>query len=216
MSETTIKGALFDLDGVLINSEPGYTVFWQDMDDLYPTGVKDFAHVIKGTTLHNILSTYFPDPDKQADIVKHIDEFEATVDYPLFPGALDFITDLKRRGIPVALYTSSSDEKMHSLHQKLPNLIGMFDIVITGNMVKHSKPDPEGYIRAAEALGCDIHNCYVFEDSLQGVEAGRRSGATVIGIATTNPRAALEASADMIVDTIADITVEQLLNIKKK
>lgn len=53
-------GVLFDLDGVLIDSESIYTEFWEDVDKVFPTNVPDFAHIIKGSTLPKILGTYFP------------------------------------------------------------------------------------------------------------------------------------------------------------
>ena len=56
---TTKRAVLFDLDGVIIDSESLYTVFWNDMDRLYPTGVENFAKVIKGSTLPKIFETYW-------------------------------------------------------------------------------------------------------------------------------------------------------------
>lgn len=202
--------ALFDLDGVLIDSEGTYTCFWEDIDQIYPTGIPNYAQVIKGTNLQKILANY-PSQQVRDDIVRRIDEFEADMDYPMFAGAEALLRELRLHGIPTAIVTSSSTQKMDSLFAKTPELRKMVDKVVTGSEVTRSKPDPEGYILAAKKLGVPPTECVVFEDSLQGLEAGRQSGAKVVGIATTNPRSALVGRADIIVDSVADLTVDFLI-----
>lgn len=204
------RGVLFDLDGVLIDSESVYTKFWEKIDSIYPTGIADFAHVIKGSTLTSILAT-FTDDDVRADIIERIHEFEHTMLYRAFPGVAELLEELRRRGIPAAIVTSSDDVKMRHLWEQLPWLRLYFDVIIDGSMVTRSKPDPQGYLLAAQAVGLPIEDCFVVEDSLPGLEAGQRSGATVIGIATTNPRRAVEAKAHYTVDTVGDLNVDTLL-----
>ena len=75
-------------------------------------------------------------------------------------------------------------------------------------MVKHSKPDPEGYLLGASKLGLAPEDCYVFEDSMQGVEAGRRSGATVVAVATTNSRERLAGKGKYIIDSFLQLSVK--------
>lgn len=206
--------ALFDLDGVLIDSEGTYTQFWAEMERIHPTGIPDYPHVIKGTNLQKILSNY-PSEAVRDDIVRRIDEFEAEMEYPMFDGAERLLSQLREHHIPSAIVTSSSREKMHSLFVKEPRLRNMVDEIVTGSEVTRSKPDPEGYLLAARKLGVDPSECVVFEDSLQGIEAGRLSGAMVVGIATTNPRSALVGRADIIVDSIADVSFEMLQGIRR-
>ena len=102
-----MKGVLFDLDGVLIDSETLYTEFWSNAEKKYPTGVEDFAYVIKGNNLAKILSTYFPDKEVQADLLRMIDEFERNMQYPIFPGAMELVYSLIQQNIPCAIVTSS-------------------------------------------------------------------------------------------------------------
>ena len=127
------------------------------------------------------------------------------MEYPVYPGVMDFLRRLAAKGIPSAIVTSSDNVKMDLLFSRRPELREMVNVIITGSMVKHSKPDPEGYLRGAELIGVPIEDCCVFEDSLQGLQAGRSSGATVIGIATTNPRAKVELLADITLDSFAEI-----------
>ena len=74
-------GFLFDLDGVLIDSEREYTRIWTDIDKAYPTGIENFALKIKGTTLDNILSTYYPEEEVKKNVKRMLDEEESAMKY---------------------------------------------------------------------------------------------------------------------------------------
>lgn len=205
-------GALFDLDGVLIDSESSYTRFWQQIDREYPTGIDNYAIAIKGTTLEEIMKHY-DDEAVKADILQRIHEFQGQMKFEIFDGVMEFLNDLKTHAIPCAIVTSSDDRKMERLFSQLPQLREMFDIVIDASMVSRSKPDPEGYLKAAVALGCDPGDCFVFEDSRQGVKAGRASGAKVVGLATTLPAEAIAADANIVIPSFKSFSVEQLFQI---
>lgn len=201
--------ALFDLDGVLIDTEGIYSGFWESIDRLYPTGIDNFAAAIKGTTLTEILS-HFPTEQIRADIKQRIHDFEETMVYELMPGVDTFLDALVGAGWPIAIYTSSDDKKMSCLRRQQPRLFELADVIVTGSQVSHSKPDPEGYNKAAEMLGCPIGDCVVFEDSLQGLEAGRRSGAVVVGLATTNPASVIKGKARVILDGFTGFGISDL------
>lgn len=200
---TNINGALFDLDGVLIDTETLYTGFWQKIEQIYPTGIPDYALAIKGTTLTTILSRYTP--EVADDIRQRLQQFQDTMPFPLLPGALDFLENLRCRNIPTALYTSSDPRKLQLLRLQQPQLLSYFHTIIDGSMVSHSKPHPEGYILAARRIGRHPDECAVFEDSLQGLRAARASGALVVGIATTYPAERISPMADITVHTLADL-----------
>lgn len=202
MSNTT--GVLFDLDGVLIDTEPSYTEFWGAVGRKYNCGIDDFAHIIKGNTLGNILNTYFPNKSVQEEIVTDLKKHEAEMQYRVFDGVIEFVADLRKGGVRTAIVTSSNNIKMQHVREQLPELLANIDVVLTEENVTRSKPDPQGYMLAAERLGCESKNCYVFEDSLAGLEAGRRSGSKVVGVATTNSREIIADKADFVVDNTAD------------
>ena len=208
-----IKGVLFDLDGVLIDSETLYTEFWSNAEKKYPTGVEDFAYVIKGNNLAKILSTYFPDKEVQADLLRMIDEFERNMQYHIFPGAMELVNSLNQQNIPYAIVTSSDISKMDKLAMQHPDFLNHFNAMVTGNMVSKSKPDPECFLRGAEMIGVDIKDCVVCEDSPSGILAGLNSGAKVIAIATTLRRKDINKDAHKIVDSIADISVDDILSL---
>ena len=196
------KGMLFDLDGVLVDSEGEYSKFWGAMGDRYGL-VSTFASDIKGTTIGEILQN-FPESDRDG-ILAALHEFEANMEYPVYPGVMEFLGRLKKAGIPSAIVTSSDNVKMDLLFGRRPELREMVNVVITGSMVSRSKPDPEGYLKGAELIGAPVEECCVFEDSLQGLQAGRSSGATVVGIATTNSREKVAPLADITVDRFVEI-----------
>ena len=208
-----MKGVLFDLDGVLIDSETLYTEFWSNAEKKYPTGVDDFAYIIKGNNLAKILSTYFPDKEVQADLLRMIDEFERNMQYPIFPGAMELVNSLNQQNIPCAIVTSSDISKMDKLAMQHPDFLNHFNAMVTGNMVSKSKPDPECFLSGAEMIGVDIKDCVVCEDSPSGILAGLNSGAKVIAIATTLRRKDINKDAHKIVDSIADISVDDILSL---
>lgn len=200
-----IKGALFDLDGVLIDSESLYTSFWEEIGKSYKLPSPTFAHDIKGCTLTDILNRYFPDTATQAELTAKIHDYEQTMRYVLFPHVIDFLSKLRNEGYRMAIVTSSDATKMAYLFRQQPEFANLFDAIVNGSMVSRSKPDPEGYLKAASLIGCDISDCTVFEDSFQGIEAGRRSGANVIALATTNSRDSLEGLADNVIESFKEL-----------
>lgn len=201
-----MKGALFDLDGVLIDSEGLYTEFWAGIDRRFPTGVADFARVIKGNTLGTILNTYF-DSALHRQIVADLDHYELTMPYRAFDGAISLLQTMRQLGVATAIVTSSTLTKMAHVFASIPALEDAVDALVTADDVTRSKPDPQGYLIGAQKLRLDPAQCYVFEDSLAGLEAGRRAGCRVVAVATTNSRQALQGRADSIIDTIADFTL---------
>ena len=96
--------------------------------------------------------------------------------------------------------TSSDRRKMEALYRQHPNFTSHFQAIVTGDMVSHAKPAPECFLLGASLIGVDIHDCVVFEDSLKGLEAGRASGAHVVGLATTLSRTVIKDKADEVID----------------
>lgn len=215
MKEKKDIGCLFDCDGVIVDSERIYTKIWEAIEKQWPTGIDNFAYIIKGTTLEDILERYFPEEDRD-DVTKELLRLEGMMIYEALPGALDFLDELRQKGIPTAMVTSSNGYKMAHLWNDMPDLKEKFEVVITGDEVKCSKPDPEGYLAAAAAIGIDPRRCAVFEDSLQGVKAGKAAGAFVVGVAGTLKASDIAPYSDIVVNKVADINVEELVEVLKK
>lgn len=211
MSLTTKKtrGVLFDLDGVLLDSEGQYSIFWRSMEERFPTGVDDFSNYIKGFHLARILS-YFASDEIREQIVQELVEFEKNMRFEFFPGALEFVKRLRESGIPMAIVTSSDHKKMKALFSQHPDFPTLFEVIITGDMVTKAKPDPDCFLLGAKQLGIDIKDCIVFEDSRNGLMAARASGARVIGVATTLSADVVAPLSDLTVHSVDELDVEQI------
>lgn len=211
-----IYGFLFDLDGVLIDSETEYTKIWSLINEEFPTGVPSFEYVIKGSTLERILDKYYPDNDIKEKVVARLYELEAKMSYSFLPGARQLLEKLKARNYPAAMVTSSNDDKMRHLYQEIPDIGNYFNSIVTADLITKSKPDPEGYLLGANLIGVDIKDCAVFEDSLQGVKAGRESGAFVVGITGTLGNDVIAPWCDILVRDLSEISLDNLISLMEK
>lgn len=199
------KAALFDLDGVLIDSETLYTQFWKRVGERHHLPSPTFAYDIKGTTLNDILTTHFPDPKVRADVDRMLHDFENEIVYPVFPGALEFVDALRAAGLKTVIVTSSDSKKMGFLFRQHPDFPTHFDAIVTACDVTHSKPHPEPYLVGASKAGVKPSECLVFEDSYQGLESGRRAGCKVIGISTTNPASEVRLRSDVEAPSLSSL-----------
>ena len=190
MDTTKTIAALFDFDGVIMDTETQYTVFWDEQGRKY-LNEEDFGRRIKGQTLTQI--------------------YEKSMSYEYIPGVEAFIADLRKHGAKIAVVTSSNEEKMQNVYNAHPEFKGMVDRILTGEMFARSKPAPDCFLLGMEIFGATPENSYVFEDSFHGLQAGMTSGATVIGLATTNTREAITGKAHYIIDDFSEMTFEHLL-----
>lgn len=213
MEKGNNAGFLFDLDGVLIDSEREYSGIWAQVNREYPSGVVSLEKVIKGCTLDKILDDHYPDLEIRDKVVERLYELEKLMKYEYLPGAEQLLKTLKRLGQPIVLVTSSNDVKMKHLDEEIPELRGLFNFVVTADLITKSKPDPEGYLLGASKIVRNIRKCVVFEDSLQGVKAGRNAGAYVIGVAGTLDRETLSPYADIVVDSLTEVDPEALVEL---
>lgn len=206
-------GFLFDLDGVLIDSEKEYSRIWAQVNREYPSGTPALEKVIKGCTLDKILDDHFPDRMVREKVVERLYELEKLMRYEYLPGAENLLKTLKSMGQPIVLVTSSNDVKMAHLDEEIPELRSLFDFIVTADLISKSKPDPEGYLLGAKKINRDIRNCIVFEDSLQGVKAGRNANAYVVGVAGTLHRETLAPYADIVVDSLTELDPIKLISL---
>lgn len=207
MKDITI---LFDFDGVIADTEPLYTKFW-NVEGMKYFGEENFGIKIKGQTFKHI-SKYFASEEDLAKAMRDIDEFERNMPYDLIPGVWNFLSGLKAAGIPTAIVTSSHSKKMENAWRAHPGLKEMVTTVLTSNDFSASKPDPECFIKAMEILGGKPERTIVFEDSLHGIQAGKNSGAFVVGLPTTFPEDQLKDICDLVIPDFTGLTLESLLN----
>lgn len=207
-----VKTALFDFDGVVVDTEPIYDIFWNEAGKRYGLGIDNFAAVIKGTTLPYIMDKYFSDRSEEFRqmVVKESTEYESTMPLPAMPGSMEFLHMLKDKGVQIGLVTSSDDTKVARAF-KLHHLENMFDTVVTADRITKGKPDPMCYLLAASDLGVSPADCLVFEDSFAGIQAGTDAGMRVIGLSTTNPVESLKDKVYEVIPNFEKITYEDYL-----
>ncbi|MCI6770062.1 MAG: HAD family hydrolase [Bacteroidales bacterium] len=195
--------ALFDLDGVILDTEGSYTAFWDDYGSRH-FSEKDFGLKIKGQTLVKILGDYFPEENERKAITDAINDFERNMSYPFVPGVENYIKSLKSNGIRTAVVTSSNLLKMDNVYRCHPGFREMFDMILTSEDFSESKPSPYCYLKAMRLFGAGPEDCVVFEDSLAGLQAARASGAFVTALTTTNTEEVVRNYADLVIRDFND------------
>lgn len=207
-----IKAALFDLDGVVFDTEPQYTVFWGAQCREFHPEHPGLEHEIKGQTLTQIFGKHFTAnglKDKQPLITRRLNDYEARMSYDYVEGFEDFVCQLRQRGIRTAVVTSSNLPKMQSVYRQRPEFQGLFDAILTSEDFERSKPDPDCYLKAAQRFGVSPNECVVFEDSFNGLKAGRAAGMTVVGLATTNAAEDIRPLCDEVVSNFVTLNIKQ-------
>jgi HAD superfamily hydrolase (TIGR01509 family) len=201
MEKKNIKAALFDLDGVVFDTEPQYSVFWGAQCREFHPEHPGLEHEIKGQTLVQIYDAWFSGElaEKQPLITERLNKFEQQMDYIYVPGFEEYISQLRGKGVKTAVVTSSNQPKMEAVYQSHPEFRSMFDAILTSEDFERSKPDPDCYLKAAQRLGVEVGDCVVFEDSFNGLKSGRAAGMYVVGLSTTNPAEAIRPYCDEVI-----------------
>lgn len=199
--------ALFDFDGVVMDTEKQYTSFWNNIGEKY-LGVRNLSDEIKGQTLVQIYSMHFSGMEtEKEEITANLNAFEKEMPYELVPGVLDFMNILKSAGVPMAIVTSSNAEKMTNVYRHYPELKPLVGHIYTSEFFTKSKPDPECFLLAMKELGGTETDTVIFEDSVNGLKAARATGAAVIGLTTSNPEEVVREMSDMCINDFTHMTI---------
>ena len=196
-----MKAALFDLDGVVFDTEPQYTIFWGAQCREFHPEHPGLEHEIKGQTLVQIYDAWFSGPlaEKQALITERLNQYEQQMDYLYVKGFEEYVRKLRDEGVKTAVVTSSNLVKMEAVYKKHPEFKSLFDAILTSEDFERSKPDPDCYLKAAKYLGTSIEHSVVFEDSFNGLKSGRSAGMFVVGLATTNSAESIQPYCDKVI-----------------
>lgn len=207
-----IKAALFDFDGVLVDTERLYNVFWAEMGKRHHIADPLFFKAVKGSTIEGIISKFFADrtEEEKRQITFESNNYDVNMDFPPMPGSLEFVRMLKEHHVPTALVTSSCNAKLSQAFKQL-HIKGLFDTIVSADRITQGKPDPMCYLLAAKDLKYAPSDCLVFEDSFAGIEAGNRAGMNVIALSTTNTEEELKGKAYKIVPNLKGLSFDDYL-----
>lgn len=215
MDTTKTIAVLFDFDGVIMDTETQYSIFWHKVGVDY-LGMEDLESRVKGQTLVYIYDNFFAGKTaEQEEITAALNRFEQEMSYDYIPGVLDFIADLRSHDVKMAVVTSSNDQKMSAVYRAHPEVKTMFDRILTAEMFAHSKPAPDCFLLGMEIFDTTPETTYVFEDSFNGLKAGMASEATVVGLATTNSREDIAPLCHYVLDDFEGFTYDKLTQLHK-
>jgi beta-phosphoglucomutase len=215
----TIRGVLFDLDGVIVDTLHYHYLAWKHMFEKRGgrTPVTELSTLLhEGRNSREILpilmqeaGVEIPEAERAAFIEEKRAYYRSIVKVTAYPGAFETVDTLRRRGFKVALVTACALNNMR--HVLSPEQQRHFDFIITGDEVPRAKPFPDPYLTAARQLGLRPAECVVVENAPLGIAAARAAGMYCVAIETTLPRQHL-AAADVVLPRITDVLQLPLLN----
>ena len=186
-----IKACLFDLDGVIVDTAKYHYIAWQaiahelgfEFTEEHNEQLKGVSRMrsleillgVGGITLDQATMEALADK-KNKHYLQYIQKMTPE---EILPGSREFLMDLRHNGILTALGSASKNALTILNGLSITNL---FDAIIDGNKVSKAKPDPEVFLKGAEALGVEPNSCVVFEDAASGVEAALAAGMMCVGI----------------------------------
>lgn len=184
--QIVLQGVIFDMDGVLVDTEPIWDSIWPACFEqmglpLPPESFYTGGRGMSGETYANYVQGFYPQVDAKelVALFMKLGEERFALGVPVKPGARELLDYLKGQGVPCAV-ASSSLRSIIECNLRSTGLAGYFDVIVSGQDVTFTKPDPTIFLLAAERLGVDIRRCLVLEDSLNGVRAGHAAGAVTV------------------------------------
>lgn len=208
-----IKAVIFDMDGVLIDSEPANLEQIRSFFKLHGKCAEEaYLYSLVGRSAHDtwdITANAWKTPITYDEYHQAFQAYceQETMDYPslLFPHTKELLQWLKEEGYLVAVASSSKLRKIKEVLQAC-EITSYFDVMLSGEMFQRSKPDPEIYIKSAEALGVLVSECIAIEDSKAGIASCLAANMKVI--ARVDERFGADA-------TLADEQIHNFLEVKQ-
>ncbi|MNS90117.1 Beta-phosphoglucomutase [compost metagenome] len=205
-----MKGAIFDLDGVIVDTAKYHFLAWSALaKELGFEFTEEHNERLKGVSrmeslriLLEIGEVDVPEEEqlKMADSKneKYVEYISSLDESELLPEVRAYLMSLRDRGVKIALGSASKNAEF--ILNKL-NISSLFDAVVDGNKVANAKPDPEVFLTACRELGLEPAECVVFEDAAAGVQAARAAGTGVVGIG----RADILTGADQVISGLDEL-----------
>ncbi len=181
------KGAIFDMDGLLFDTEKYYQESWQALAGEF--GVvhnPDFLKAVSGTSkesMYEVIRTFYPTVDVQEFVRRCLEMVEkrAQVSIDEKPGLHEILEFFREHGVRMAIGSSSTRAVIEN-NLRMAGITDFFDAIVSGQEITRGKPDPEIFLLAAQGLGLPAQDCYVFEDAINGIRAGAAAGCAAVMI----------------------------------
>ncbi len=210
-----IKACIFDLDGVIVDTAKYHYLAWSELaENLGFSFTEQQNEQLKGVSrvesleillkigkLHFDEKTKIQLADKKNK--RYVEFISQMTPDEILPGVIDFLDELKRHNIKTALGSASKNAIM--ILEKI-DMLNYFDTVIDGTKVSKAKPDPEVFLKGAEALNIASENCIVFEDAYAGIDAAKNAGMKSVGIGSK----ANLPNADIVIGHFLDFGLSKL------
>lgn len=200
-----MKGAIFDMDGVVVDNHAFHFSAWMAFAEKYnfELNEKIYRDQYNGKTNADLFKMIFGDISHE-DLNRYAEEKE-NLYHKLYAshmkahtGLIDFLEYLKKNKIKIALGTSAPTQNVDFVLDTL-KLRKYFEAIVDGAQVQRGKPDPQVYQLCAMKLGLEPKDCVVFEDSLAGLESGEKAGCVIVGVATSHKASELKVKTDIII-----------------
>lgn len=213
-----LKGFIFDMDGTLVdNIEYHFRSFDEYVKRKGLTLLTPFSLKFSGMHSAEIFAIVLGEEQMKNYTVKELEEGKEATYREIYSGNVEPVAGLiellkaaKAAGIKCAIGSSGCRANVEFIIDEL-GIRDLIDLSISGSDVSHGKPHPEIFQKAAAELGLSNEECIVFEDSVVGIEAGRRANSKCVGITTTvSAEALLEKGAKVCVEDYTSLTIEQL------
>lgn len=209
-----IKGILFDMDGVLVDSESfiseAAVLMFRELGlAVTPDDFKPFTGMGENRYIGGVAEKYNFQIDIEKVKARVYEIYTEIVRDKLnpLPGANGFILKCRSKGLKLALATSADKIKMEVNLKEIGLPANSFNTIITGMDVTRKKPFPDIYIKASGSLGLKTEECLVIEDAVSGIQAGKAAGCKCLGLTTSFTADALK-DADWICDTLLNVPEE--------
>lgn len=218
---THIKAVIFDLDGVIIDSNPAIESFWKSWTDRENITLTDalICEWIYGRKVGDTISGLFNhlDDDRKQEIHTTAHSFDTAMQPDAVQGVVKFIQLLSATGVPTGVVTSSHHSRMLKMLERT-GIDRNFTHFITAHDVTYGKPHPEPYEKMREKMNVSCEHCLVFEDAISGILSAKAAGMHAIGIGNeiTGPGLLSAGASDIIKDFTGSFTRERQLVVSEK
>lgn len=225
----TLKAILFDFNGVIINDEAIHQELINDIllgENLRPEE-SEYREICLGRSdrvcLKNILAhrgrfvtDEYLDKLVAAKSVAYQEKLAQLETLPIYPGLSDFLAQIQQQGLMIGLVTGALKAEVQLVLQRA-KLESYFSVIVAGDDINQSKPEPDGYLLVVQLINQNYPNlnlqpseCLAIEDTYAGIEAAKKAGMQVVGIANTHPLHMLQRKANWTVDYLSDIELDRV------